>query len=330
MAHMLDMSNGRANIAYVGETPWHGMGQQVLDPNMPVHEWAIAAGMDWSAVRVPVGIKLGDEWHEQPGKFTIVRDDTFAPLGTFTDRYKVVQPDDILSFFRDFILTDDRFTMETAGCLKGGGVVWALAKFSEHMTVMGEAHAPYVMLSTSFDGTLATTAQATMIRVVCNNTLQASIYSKNSGTVKIRHSQVWNEKTAQAAHEQLEQVSAGYAAYKGMAEALAGQRMARQAAVDFFKGLIGADAPKEGKEEVSSRKSNQLDALMTAYDATLGEGTDKGTAWTVFNAVTRYVDHDRATRRTNGDDVDAAKMLSRFFGSGAALKSQALEMLQAA
>ena len=40
MAHQIEQ------IAYVGETPWHGLGNQ-LSPNQPLEVWAQQAGMDW-------------------------------------------------------------------------------------------------------------------------------------------------------------------------------------------------------------------------------------------------------------------------------------------
>jgi phage/plasmid-like protein (TIGR03299 family) len=47
----------------------------------------------------------------------------------------------------------------------------------------------YILLATACDGTLATTAQFTSIRVVCNNTLAIALKGQNSaGVVKVPHS----------------------------------------------------------------------------------------------------------------------------------------------
>jgi hypothetical protein len=70
---------------------------------------------------------------------------------------------------------------------------------------------------------------------------------------------------------------------------------------------------------------NQFSALRSAYSATVREGTERGTVWTALNAVTRYVDHDRSTR--NGDNQESARFDSAQFGSGAALKAQAWNLL---
>jgi hypothetical protein len=40
MAHLVE------TMAFVGQTPWHGLGNQ-LTPNQPLEVWAEQAGMDW-------------------------------------------------------------------------------------------------------------------------------------------------------------------------------------------------------------------------------------------------------------------------------------------
>lgn len=40
MAHLIE------NMAYVGDTPWHGLGSQ-LPKNQTIEVWAREAGMDW-------------------------------------------------------------------------------------------------------------------------------------------------------------------------------------------------------------------------------------------------------------------------------------------
>jgi hypothetical protein len=39
MAHQLDLTTGKAAMAYVGDTPWHGLGQQLtVNSPLDVHE----------------------------------------------------------------------------------------------------------------------------------------------------------------------------------------------------------------------------------------------------------------------------------------------------
>jgi phage/plasmid-like protein (TIGR03299 family) len=329
MAHALDFTTGKPAIAYVGETPWHGYGTK-LEPGMDIDVWAKAAGLDWTAIKTQGYFKIDmpDGEEDKPvyipatDKFYIVRDDTFNVLGQFTGRYQPVQAKEILEFFRDFILLDDRFQLETAGALKGGAVIWALAKYQEEGTVLGEKHTQYVLLTTSFDGSLATTAQATMIRVVCNNTLTASVFDPKAATIKIRHNKLWTPSVAEEAHDKLTAVAESFDAYKGMAETLAAIRMSKIQTEEFFKTLLFGN---KKEDEIKTRGMTNFTNLMEAFGETIHEGTDANSAWTAFNAVTRYVDHGRSTRRTNGDEsAEVARMSSAWFGSGAALKGKAL------
>ena len=54
MAHNLDMTNGRANMAFIGNRNdiWHRLGQQ-MTANQSIDDWARAAGLNWEAVKVP-------------------------------------------------------------------------------------------------------------------------------------------------------------------------------------------------------------------------------------------------------------------------------------
>jgi phage/plasmid-like protein (TIGR03299 family) len=323
MAHELDMSNARANMAYVGQTPWHGLGH-LLTEGASIDQWTKAAGLDWEALTLPSLYEYQGEVITSPN-FHIVRSDTGASLGVMSGRYKTVQPADVMAFFDEFVSVDDRFTLETAGALKGGRVIWALAKFKDELKAGGDAHVPYVFLTTSFDGTLATTAQATMIRVVCRNTMAASLFASDSATVKVPHSRLWTPAVASDARQRLETIAGSFAKYKDMADALAMVRISRDQTVDLFKSLIFKPGEKE-----SGRAKVQFEALFASYVETCGEGTEVGTAWTALNAVTRYVDHNRTTRRVDGASEGEARMASSFFGSGAAMKAKALAWLQEA
>lgn len=53
MAHEIDTSNGRNNMAFVGELPWHGLGT-ALKENSNLEDWVTAAGFNWEAKLSPV------------------------------------------------------------------------------------------------------------------------------------------------------------------------------------------------------------------------------------------------------------------------------------
>ena len=68
---------------------------------------------------------------------------------------------------------------------------WALARTGQSAALKGkDVSNGYILLATACDGTLATTAQFTNIRVVCNNTLAIALrgQSSSAGVVKVPHS----------------------------------------------------------------------------------------------------------------------------------------------
>jgi phage/plasmid-like protein (TIGR03299 family) len=329
MAHELaTMADGRASMAYVGAKPWHGLGQ-LLPQDADLGVWVKEAGLDWSCLAIPSQYEFNGELLTDPSSFHMVRDDNGKSLSVMSGRYKPVQPAEVIGFFRDFILTDERFTLETAGVLKGGRIIWALAKFDGGLTAGGDAHVFYVLLTTSYDGTVATTAQGTVVRVVCNNTLTGSLWSGRDSLIRIPHYKDFALESVQAdASEKLSKVLESMDKYKVLADALTGVRLAKFQVEGLFKRLTldkVKDADKHDAPTGRARKA--LERLLESYSDTLKEGTEGGTAWAAFNGVTRYVDHNRTTRDTSGDGRSAARMASAFFGTGAALKREALGVL---
>lgn len=331
MAHNIDMTNGRANIAFLGsrKNVWHGLGQEMV-PGMTIEQWQAAAGLDWSAVKVPaladcsaLGLGLGHETIAD--RSFIVRSDNAAPLGYVSGEeeakgYRIVQPRDVLAWFAEYIAVDSRFELDTAMSLKGGSLICATAKFNGDSDVMGESHKARLLMSTSFDGSYSTTNSMTMTRVVCNNTLDVALTDKRA-LVKTRHSTKFQ---AEQVARELANLADSIQAYKAMAQAMASHHLADTDIAAFFRACL--DIPANAtRDDISTKKANQFEALGIAYARTLQQGTEKGTAWAAFNAVTDYADHDKTTR--NGASPEEARFLSSQFGSGKALKAKAMGLL---
>ena len=196
MSHMIDQSTGRDAIAFVGEAPWHQLGHQ-LTSGADIETWRREACLDYKVERTPVQFTLGAAVQQFPDRDVLYRDDTRRPLAVVSKWYNVVQPGAILDFFAK-LTAHNCFTLETAGALDGGRRVWALARVGDGAPVLdADVIRPYVLLATSYDATLSTTAKFTSVRVVCHNTLTMSAgyggagQSENDvtgGCVRIPHS----------------------------------------------------------------------------------------------------------------------------------------------
>lgn len=314
MAHLIDMTNGRANMAFVGETPWHGLGSQ-LTAGADIDQWRVEAGLDWHVGRSQVLFRPS----AVPGSVIVkgesevlFRDDTFAQLGIVSDRYKIVQPADVLEFFRDIVGVGG-MDLETAGSLDGGRKVWALAKTGHEFAIRGQDRINgYLLLSTSFDGSMATRAQFTSVRVVCNNTLQIA-HADTKGAIKIPHSTEFN---AEGVKIDLGILGGAFGKFEDEATALSGRRLTDKEAMALLASVL-VNEPVTDVTELSSRKFNQIKSVYDLY-AYAGKGaglaSSAGTAWGLVNAVTEFVDH-QAGRNTNN------RFRSGQFGQGAAMKA---------
>ena len=118
--------------------------------------------MDWqideSEVRYVVGMNGVGAINAFPEQKVLYRSDSKLPLAVVSKRYQVVQPGEILEFYRD--LTEvGGFELETAGVLREGRKFWALARTGQSTTLKGRDRVDgYLLLATACDGSLATTA----------------------------------------------------------------------------------------------------------------------------------------------------------------------------
>lgn len=151
MAHMIDETTGRAAMAYVGATPWHGLGQQ-LTPGASIEDWTREAGLAYTVLESPVLYRTEAATDPEvfKGRKVLHRSDTGAPLSVVSDGYRTVQPAEVMGFFGK--LADiGGFEMETAGALSHGRRVWALARVSAAAEILaGDTVRPYILLATSY------------------------------------------------------------------------------------------------------------------------------------------------------------------------------------
>ena len=318
MSHELDFSNAQANFAHKGEKAWHGLGQQ-LEAGQSIEVWAKAAGLSHTVERSTVQYQANGILLPHAGRDVLYRSDTSAPLGVVGKDYNIVQPADVLDFFAR-LAENNNFELETAGALSGGKRIWAMAKVNDGATIVGQdVVKPYVLLATSYDGTLATTARFTSVRVVCSNTLGYA--SAESGdTVRINHSKAFSAKDAAL---DLGIAINGFEKFLIDSRRLAAREVNSTFAVQFLKTLLPISMSTKTvngikvQEQVPVEKTKAFQSIMALFNGqAIGNELPEaeGTAWGLLNAVTEHVDH--------GLNQNAA-----WFGYGNSLKNKALELL---
>ena len=121
MAHALDMTNDRVNYAYVGKPGWHGLGNE-LELGATIEQWAETAGLSHTveAAESLYIIPTDDCIRTHEGRKVLYRSDNGMALANVSESYEVLQPREVLEFYRDLVDASGLFTLETAGSLHGG------------------------------------------------------------------------------------------------------------------------------------------------------------------------------------------------------------------
>lgn len=343
MAHEISNVNGIDEIAFAGETPWHGLGTQV-DGLQTVEAMLTAAHLDWEVELRPVSYPMwsadmGSDIAVQtviPDARAVVRTDCQAVLGVVTERYAPIQNRQCGEIM-DALVTEGGAHVEVAGALDGGRRCWLLAQVPGAFEVVkGDLVTPYVLLAWGHDGRHGIAARLTPIRVVCANTLAAAgfgkgvrwstvadVYLKHTRSASLR---IEDARTALGLVQQ--QVVGAAMAYTELARI----RVPEPAFVKYAQDLFPrpeADPSAKGEERerverALDRWEEQRAELVKLY--THGKGSDivgvRGTAWAAYNAITEWVDHSYPQLKSGR--ISEERQQSVLFGTHAALKGRAL------
>lgn len=337
MAHNLDFNErtGRYSFFSVQEKAWHGLGQIVTD--YPTSAEAIKqAGLDYEVIKSPLytnasniidpsdNLEIVNNEVNVPNYFATIRTDNNAVLGVVGKEYHIVQNREAFSFFDAIVGGTDGILYETAGALGNGERIFITAKLPDYIRVGNgdDVTEKYIFLTTSHDGSGSITAAFTPVRIVCQNTLNASLRNM-SNVVRIRHTSGAKQRLENAhkvmglANEfsnQLEDIFNNWAKVK-------------VADNEVKKMIQFALCPN--KETLQHLKAGNDDELSTVFKNTVEDAfayamtsdsqqmnTTKGTLFGAYNAVTGYYQNVRSYKDSE------AKLQSIILGGTAQLKSQ--------
>jgi phage/plasmid-like protein (TIGR03299 family) len=317
MSHELTVrANGAVEFAYLASdgTPWHGLGQALQD-GTSIDGWREAAGMDWRIRRSQVRYAVdrdAEQFITLPEQHVLFRSDTNAPLGVVSNKYQVVQPGEVIEFFRD-IAKAGGLELSAAGTIYGGKRFWATAKIGEAAPAsVADKIGGYILISTSADGSLATEVRRTTVRTVCKNTLQMAMADAKA-SIKVTHRSVFDPDSVK---EFMGLNTAAWDSFRHTVTRLANIEMLEDEAVEMTAQVFG------GGEKV--RETAGYKKVLSLFN---GEGMGStldgvmGTRWGFLNAVTEYADHHVRAR------TDENRFVASQWGAGADLKARTLELL---
>lgn len=298
MAHELEMVNGKAQMAYSGETPWHGLGVRVGD-NLTPQEMMKEAGLDWSVEKEDVFYERNGQMIRAPKKQALVRSSDNKYMDIVSDNWIPVQNEDAFEFFDSYVKAGG-MSMHTAGSLRDGKVIWGLAKVNESFSLFGgkDQVDSYLLLSNPHQFGRGVDIRFTPIRVVCNNTLSMSLEGKASLGISLNHRSEFNVEKVKLA---LDEAHQKMDTYRQMAEFLSQKRYSQDNLFEYFSRVFPKTSSRNGSvsfdklmESFKSDKklvSRNAEAAMEVVETQPGAEFGRGSWWSAYNAVTYMTNH---------------------------------------
>lgn len=305
MAHQITIrEDGKAEMAFTGSRAniWHGLGQELTEDS-PIETWITEAGCDWNAMESPVFFRAGDERVNYPDKKVLYRSDTLKPLSIVGKDFKVVQPREVIEFFRDLV-GDAGMKLSTAGTLFEGTRFWALAetgKFEVLNKIAPDEIRGHLLLVTAIDGTLATSASFVSTRVVCQNTLKIAMNEEGATATKQNHKTQWDPNSFKI---DMGLLDSSWNKFLTDINTLCDITMTQDSVRKFFENEF-YDHSKDVYEQ-TKQTEDQVNKLMQLYRSGAGADLGYGTAWGALNAVTNLFTH--GAQGTRGRKKDPSRV----------------------
>jgi len=334
---------------FVKVPAWHKLGN--LIQNAPsIAEGIKLAGMDWQVILERMLLADGKE---VPNAFASIRNTDRSVLGVVGDRYTPIQNEKMFEFFEPFVASGE-VELETAGSLKGGKVVFVMAKLTRNTpieVVKGDYVEKNLLLAGSHDGSLKTSATFTPTRVVCANTLAIAL-NQSKSISSTRHTKNYESRLAEI-QTTINMANQSFDRTADQYRLLSSRQISKVELIEYIKNVMEMKVEESGaistrstnilesilnRFETSSsigrelveandrrieleRKSNEnlLDSILGNFEA--GKGSEikegRGTWWNAYNAVTEHLTH--AAGRTEEN-----RLASNWFGDNAKTNELAL------
>ncbi len=307
--------NGKAEAAFALKPAWwDAASEYVLDHVPNSDEMIKAAHLDWDVELQPIYDHAGNHI---PGHATSIRQDTGLHLGVMSDSYRVVQNPDAFSFL-DGLLQDGVMKYESAGALRGGRTVWALARMpSVDQIAEGDDLNRYVLWLNSHDAKGALYAIPTSLRIACSNSAALAIRGQRG----IKHVGDMTAKLQQA-HALLSQADQQFTDFRDKAQVMARSRYSREQANDYIATLLPKPEQEGRSATIHERK---VESIRSAFRSERNQlPSIRGTFWSLYNSVSEAVDHGQFYA-FKGNRAES-RMQSVLMGPGADFKRQAFDL----
>jgi phage/plasmid-like protein (TIGR03299 family) len=307
----------------VRQPMWHGLGTVLTDYPTDWNDAREKAGLLWepelrpmvevrckachhvlTAADIQVGIcgaclSTEVEVAVVPGEQRVIRNDSGLHLGSVSDQFSPVTHSQMGEVMEALADSDSTVRFETAGSIRDGRNVWALAYLDEPIEVAGDdsATVPFLAVLNSHDGTGAMKVIPTSVRVVCWNTYRAAeLQGERSGQqFTFRHVGNVTERLEEA-KQAIRGVREAHADWVKLATDLAQFRVDDDAVSNFVFRFIPEPPADVTSERVKANIAQARSVLRHTYDTSPTCDGHRGTVLGLVDAAVEYLDHQRAFR----------------------------------
>lgn len=320
MSHNVTQRDG---VFTVREPAWHGLGVTLED--YPTMAEAKRLAHPWEPAEVPLyraRRRKTTTWEQVDDYKLIIRDDDSEGLGVVQKTYEPVSNQTLYDIAEAIQGEGEDVKLETGGSLKGGRKVWLLLRLNEPIQIAGDHRGdviPYYALQNAHDGSAALRGQATVTRIVCDNTSQmadwdASIRGTEFTFVHTKH-----------IHDRIDEAK----------QALVGWRQAIGGWVDMAEHLVERKVDTVGRRLflekfvplppthlVSDRVVTNVETARAAIQSILDSETCAGVAYTAYGLVSAAIEYDNHVRKARS----AETRFKRAYLDPSKVKADAVEL----
>ena len=336
MAHQITSTD---NVISANETPlWHGLGK--LLPGHCTPQQIMEHGvMDWDVIEGELQATTPDGRTYRLTQRALIRSDTRKILGVVGKDYHIVQNHELCQLAAD--VAGEGVSVETAGSLRGGERVWILLGGETYYVAGVDPIEQYGLFANGHGGNYPVRVLPTTKRVCCANTLAASGVDDFSRGTTVRHTSKASERIAEM-RRVLTQNGEELKKFNAIAEDLASKEIDTKWIIDYFRtaylklcrqtnstlpSKIKVGTPdKEAAQIVRANKKSIviLDNWKKNFDEEDSHQKIRRTAWTAFNSITKWSDHQKVVRGESKDE--SLRTYSNLFGQSSRFKGTALKV----
>lgn len=277
------------NMAYFGETPWHGLGKSI-DHAMTSEEALCESGLDWDVIPTPVMVN-GNELADYIAN---VRSTDGAILGMVSPKYKIVQNKEAFAFVDDILKSNAGVRFETAGSLNGGKRVFMLANLPP-TRILDDDIVPYLCFTQGHDGKHPISVMRTDIRTVCVNTVNLALRTaRRSWSFRHMGNLEYRKRDASETLLLANQYTIGLREFAEEAT----KKKIGVAQLDQIMSIVFPD-DEDASDRIRNNVATFRNQFMDIYTNKDDLQSIRGTAWGVINAASDFASHVKPLRKTD-------------------------------